>query len=421
MENKFFKRFLETGLFDIGDQDERLDHLEKSIADLQKDLSGSFSKLPQYTLVALDPNISDNEPVLLETEAIVTEHWKTLRIKHTEMPRQILRGVILNALYELGVSSPLAARIIYLTGSNFYPFAKLNREKEIVKSLLDELSELAEDHAIEEWSLIDEEPSLKLGALKITDLSFGEVTISKSKLKEAFTASMQNSSSGHNTQHGGTSSWGDHFASTASDGIAKAFQSALNNLNKSLSPEAIENPINKFFASFKKTLDQTLKASFSSMVAVERRSKLLWWKETLYSQSLKRSYRGLDEQHLPVIMSSDLYQQLPAITPVSVDFLLKDTLYLLLGKEEEQTKFSDYLESIKRAESKSSLKHYFENTNDSEGRISITDFIGLYVNGKVKAEEFQNKTGIAAKETTTLSTLSVAILHDLMVGHLTSK
>lgn len=76
MENRFFQKFLETGLFDIGDQDERLGHLEKSIEDLQKSLREDYSKLPRYTLVGLDPNISDKEPVLAETEAIVTEHWQ---------------------------------------------------------------------------------------------------------------------------------------------------------------------------------------------------------------------------------------------------------------------------------------------------------------------------------------------------------
>lgn len=420
-ENKFFKAFLETGLFDIGDQDERLEHLEKSINDLQKDLGKNLSKLPRYTLVALDPNISDKEPVLAETEAIVTEHWKTLRIKHSEMPRQILRGVILNAIYQLGVSNPLAARIIYLTGSNFYPYAKLGKEKDIVKSLFSELTELAEEQAIEEWSLIDEAPSLKLGALKINEFKFGAVSIKKDTLEEGLLESLQNTAQGHGPQHGGGSTWGQSFSEKASEAISTSFQTAINEFNKSLSPDSIEAPINKFFTSFKKTLDQTLKTSFASMVAVERRSELLWWKETLYSQSLKRSYRGIKEQQLPMIMSYDLYQQLPAITPVSVDYLLKDTLFLLLGKEGKEIKFSDYIDSIKSEESKVLLKPYFENSNDYEGRISITDFIGLFINGKVKVGEFQEKTGIAANETMTLSVLSVALLHDLMADYLISK
>ena len=154
------------------------------------------------------------------------------------------------------------------------------------------------------------------------------------------------------------------------------------------------------------------------MIAVERRSKLLWWKETLYSQSLKKSYRELDKNILPVVMSSDLYHQLPSITPVSVDFLLKDTLYLLLGKEEE-INFENYLKAIK--DDKSTLLEYLDNVNEYDGRISITDFIGLFINDKVAIKDFKNKTGIDLKEKTTFNTLSVSILHDLMAQYLIPK
>jgi hypothetical protein len=415
MENKFFQKFLETGLFDIGDQDERLEHLEKSITDLQNILEKDLSKLSKYTLVALDPNITEEEPVLKEVEATVTEYWKTLRIKHKKMPIQILRGVILNALYESGKNDVKIARIIYLTGSNYYPYAKLGRDKEIIENLLSELAELAEEDAIKEWSFIEEEPSLKLTTLKLKEFKFGSVNLDKTKLKADMLKAAQNAPDGHGTQHGGVSSWGTHFATTSSNGIASAFEIALNQFNESLSPDSIETPINKFFTAFKKSLDNNLKASFSSMVAVERRSKLLWWKETLYSQSLKKSYRELDKNLLPVIMSSDLYQQLPAIAPVSVDFLLKDTLYLLLDKEEEIS-FENYLKSI--IGDKSTLLSYLDSNNETEGRISLTDFIGLFINDKVAIKDFQNKTGISLTEKTTFNDLSVSILHDLMAQYL---
>jgi hypothetical protein len=420
MENTFFQKFLETGLFDIGDQDERLEHLEKSISDLQKILEKNLLKLPKYTLVALDSDISDKEPVLKEVEDVVTEYWKTLRIKHKEMPRQILRGVILNALHELGKRDAKIARIIYLTGSNYFPYAKLGKEKEIVESLLSELAELAEENAVKEWSFIEEEPSLKLSALKLKEFKFASVNLNETKLKAAMLKSVQNSPSNHGPQHGGASTWGEHFATTSTTGISTAFQTAMELFNESLSPDSIENPINKFFAVFKKSLDENLKASFSSMVAVERRSKLLWWKETLYSQSQKKSYRELDKKLLPVIMSTDLYNQLPEITPVSVDFLLKDTFYLLLEKEgEEYINFENYLKSIK--DDKPSLLAYLDNIKESEGRISLTDFIGLFINDKVTIKDFQNKTGLDLKGKITFSALAVSILHDLMAQYLISK
>lgn len=422
MEDNFLQQILKTGLFDIGDSDERLKWLQASIADLQKKFEGDYSLLPKHTLVALNPNISDTEPVMIETETIVTTHWKALRGKYPEMPRNILRGVILNALYNVGKGNAIAARIINMTALNFYPYAKLNKEKSLVDAMLFELSELAEKNAIDEWSFIEEEPSLKLTALKISDFKFGAVSIDPNNLQPSLrTAINNNPVNNHGSQNGGNTTWGDHFATTAANGIATAFNTALAQLNQSINPSSIETPINKFFTEFKKTLDANLKTSFSSMTAVERRSKLLWWKETVYSPSLKRSYRGLNENLLPIVMGVDLNSQIPEITPISVDYLLRDTIFLLIEKKNESIKFSDYLKAISVESSKSILKTFFTNLNEEKGTISITDFIALLLNDRLSINDFKSKTGIDDNETMTLSELSVAVLHDLLIQRLITE
>src|SRR3546814_14386135 len=135
---------------------------------------------------------------------------------------------------------------------------------------------------------------------------------------------------------------------------------AFSGLSSSLSPNSIEKPINKFFTDFKKSLDQVLKTSFYSIQAVERRSKLLWWKETLYSSSLKDSYRSVNEIVQPIIMADDLYQQLPDIDPVSVDYLLKDTLLLLNNKAKEKIQFSELLKELTKDENKDMIIRKFK-------------------------------------------------------------
>lgn len=421
MGDRFLLDFLKTGLFDIGDNDERLMWLQESISDLKKKFEEDNSLLYKHTLVALDPNIEDNEPVMIETEKIVTDHWKTLRGKYTEMPRNIIRGVILNALNSVGTADPYAARIIYLTALNFYPYAKLNAEKKLVDEMLNALGEIAERNAVEEWSLIEEEPSLKIGTLKIADFKFSSIELDRENLKNELRTAINNDSTGHGSQHGGSSNWGAHFASKSSEAIANAFKTALDQFNKSLSPTTIETPINKFFTEFKKALDANLKTSFSSLTAVERRSKLLWWKETLYSGSQKRSYRGLDRNLLPVLMSSDLNNQVPEITPISVDYLLRDTLFLLIDKQDVPIKFFDYLTHISRENLKPVLKSCFDNFTECEGRISVTDFMALLVNGRIEIKDFKAKTGIDETETTTLADLSVVVLHDLLTQRLIAE
>lgn len=423
MDDNFLQLTLKSGLFDIGDSDERLKWLQQSVVALGKYLKKNYSLLSKYSLVALDPNISDKEPLLNDVEEIVTKYWKALRGKYPDMPRNIHRGVILNALMQLGSEDPVAARIIYLTSTNFYPYAKLGKEKEVVHTLLTELGEIAEKHAVEEWSLIEEEPKLKLGTLKISDLKINGITIDKDEIKSGLTSGIKaQATSGHNIGHGlHQANFQAEYLEKTSEGLAKAFNSAFTDLNNSLSPTSIEEPINKFFTSFKKSLDENLKASFTSILAVERRSKLLWWKETLYSPTLKKGYREVAKNILPLIMGIDLNNQVAKTTPISVDYLLRDTLLILIEKKSEKFKFKDFFTSLSKDSTKSKITSLLPEINESDGRISITDFIVLFLNNRAKVKDFTERTGIKEGDEISIEDLSVAIFHDLLTKRLSSK
>lgn len=419
MENKYLQLILQAGLLDLGDSDERLENIEKSIADLEAKLKKQQSLLPAYTLVALDPNINPEEPVLTEVEAIIATHWKALRAKFSERPILIIRAVILHALYNVGIHDAKIARIIHLTATNFYPYAKLEREKSIVENILSELAELAEKNAMEEWSLVDEEPKIKIGTLKVDGLKSVNISVNGNSLKQKLVEAA-NRSSGYNPyQH--PDEWAESFSNHATNGISKAIETASNDVVKSLDLSLVETSINKFFAEFKKSLDQSLKDSFTSIQAVERRSKLLWWKETLYSSSLENSYRSVSEILQPVIMANDLYNQLPSITPVSVDYLLRDTLILINNKADEKITFSELLEQISKIDNTTVLKYYLEDIDLADKRISITDFLSLLINGKVQASSLKQYTGIDENEQVSLTDIAVMILHDLMAEYLVPK
>ena len=423
MDDSFLQSTLKSGLFDIGDSDERLKWLQQSVTALVKYLKKDYSLLSKFSLVALDPNISDEEPVLNYVEEIVTKYWKALRGKYPDMPRNIHRGVILNALMQLGAEDPIAARIIYLTSYNFYPYAKLRKEKDIIGTLLTDLAEIAEKHAIEEWSLLEEEPKLKLQALKMESLKSNDIKVDKAKIKAGLQSGLNaRASTGHYINHGlHEPNFQVEYLEETSKGLAEAFNSALAGLNSSLTSTAIEVPINKFFTSFKKSLDENLKASFASIVAVERRSKLLWWKETLYSPSLKKSYREISSNILPIIMGIDLNNQVTKITPISVDYLLKDTILILNEKKSEKLKFKDFLNTLSKYPSKSQLIDLLPELNVSDARIGLTDFIVLLLNDKAKPKEFSDRTGIKDEDEISTEDLSVAIFHDLLTKRLSAK
>lgn len=417
MGNNLLQLVLQAGLLDIGDSDERLENIEKSIADLEVKLKKEQTLLPTYTLVALDPNINSEVEVLSEVEAIIANHWKALRAKFSETPVPIIRAVILHALYNVGIGDPKIARIIYLTATNFYPYAKFGREKEVVEKIISDLGGLAEENASEEWSLETEEPKLKLPTLKISGTILNTASIDEKELEINLKTAASNTPEGYNPANHNPQ-WSQHFAENAASGISTAFNKAFSQITSTVSAESIEVPVNKFFTEFKKTLDQTLRSSFISNQAVVRRSNLLWWKETLYSSTLKDSYRSVNENVQPIIMAKDLYNQLPSIVPVSVDYLLRDTLLLLNHKADEKMNFSALLEEISKDLNKACLKEYFEDIEVVNKRITITDFIALLIHGKADASSLKQYTGIESNEQVSLTDIAVVILHDLMAKYL---
>jgi len=420
MKNSFLLKFLELGLFDIGDNDERLDHLKSAIENIKTDLTQNQVKFPQYILVALDKDISPDEPVLIEVETIVTQYWRALRSRYKDRPIVLLRGVILNALFELGNESPQFARIIYLVGSNFYPFASLGKEKDIVLEELQSFGEIAEEYAIKEWALVENITELKLRDLEIKKIEKDHSSIvpDYNKLKESLRKAANSSPNGHGPHHQNyLDSWSKHFSEEASKGLSQALSDSFHSILSSFPTMEIENSINVFFRDFNRSLQQVLNTSINSLIAVERRNKLLWWKETLYSKSQKKSYREIQKaEFLPTIIAYDLFEQLPNITPVSVDYLLRDVFFLLLAKKDKKIAFVEYFKVIQ--ERRDIFIQYFQDAPTSLGRVSITDFVGLLVFEKVKVENFKERTGIDLQSTIKPSDLSVVLLHDLLCKRL---
>jgi hypothetical protein len=120
-------------------------------------------------------------------------------------------------------------------------------------------------------------------------------------------------------------------------------------------------------------------------------------------------------------MANDLYQQLPEIVPVSVDYLLRDTLLLLNSKADAKMKIAELLNELSKDANKTILIKYFEEKDLVNKRMSFSDFIALLVYGKVKPSSLKQYTGIDSKEQASLTDIAVMILHDLMTEYLIQK
>jgi len=416
MDRTILQSLLDAQVFTLPDNDDRLKQLETSATQLAKKMHKSVSNISLYTLVALDPKISGTEPIITEVEGIIKENWSTLRSNRPETPVSIIRSVIFSALNDIGTEDTNCAQIIYLTAENYYPYAVLGNEKEIVEKVLLSIGVVAEQNATNKWALSDNPSSLKLGSLKVSNSQIKIPPINEDELTKGITAAIKSisPSTNYTAANGLHSTWGETFASELSKGITNSVNTSLDNIT--FDSTLFETSLNKFFTEFKKSLDSELKSSFTAMQAVELRSRLLWWKEALYSQHLKKSYRETEKELRPIVMAYDLFLQLPNITPVSVDYLLKDTLFQLNDKSDEPIRFSEILSAIENSPGKTSLDGCFngEEVDNKEIRMTITDFIYLLVKGEAKTRDLLKSTGIDPRKTVTHCDLSVMVIHDLL-------
>lgn len=422
--NPLFDRWHENDFFGIGDDDVRRDQLLKAVADLGKIFKKTPSQIRCYTLVALDAHIAEDNALLAATYELIKKHWPGAGGRFRgAMPRQTVRGVMLSALYERAAEDLTALKVLYYTASGFYPFTDFGAEKPIVDLLLEEFGSKLETQAIAEWSLEQASLTPKIEKFQLSS-SPVEVEIDKTQLglllKEAIHTLQVHNNSGYGiSQPQGEG--GKAFGSKAAEAIGDAIEDALRSSGKSISTGSMEAELNRFFGSVSKVIIDTLAQSQQALKAVERRSQLLWWKETLYSTTLRRSYRDIDAALLPAVMAVELAKLIPNTIPVSVDYLLTDTYRAVVSSKPVPQTLADLVAIFAADEHRTALRQALPlEMTACEERTTLTAFLTQVLHQRAISEQLQARTGLRPDHPAAPDQLAVILLHDLLTDRLLS-
>lgn len=420
--NEVFYDWQRAQLFEVGDDKDRGEWLLAAAKELAAILEKQPHEVRCYTLVALDADIGADNSRVAFTYELVKKHWINVEGKYQDAPTTILRGVILSALYELGSESHVLCRIIYYTASGYAQFVQFGREQPAVDRILREFGKDVEDEARENWALAEASTTPAFAPFKLKDFKLGSATVDgevlEANLKKAAGREPVN---GYYSYHQDNTHWPSNFGKVASAGIAQAIEAAFKGFGESLSTAALEVEINKYFKGVSDSLTKAFAASFRSLQAVEQRSKLLWWKETLYSITLGKGYQELDRAVLPVVMAMDLFELLPDVTPVSVDYLLKDTFRAIVGDEDKAQPLVELVAAFEEEEHRNVLFPHLKEMQDCGERTTLTAFVAQVVHEKRLAKKLTASTGLRATEQATGSELAVLILHDLVTERIVNQ
>ncbi len=426
MTDSILQSFLDNQ-FIRTDEPDHITNLEKASPEVQKLLMKKKPKIISYTLVALDPTISDDEPIIGEVESLIIKQWPTFRnsvAKTKDTPSAYIQAVILDGLNKLSKDENVAA-IIWLTGCNIVNHYKLAGQEKVLTHFLLQIGKKVEEVARNNWGILENlkiatiEP-IKLTLPKVSESKVGEAELQGHLLAAAVHSGWADHAGGGenpNTQATNNWQWPKFFAERTAKGLSKEINAALSTQNKSIT-SSIQEALALYLANLKPYLEQVSSSLFQSSQSLNKRIDLIWWKQALYSHALDSSYRSLTPLSLAVTMAVDLAATVPPIYPKSVDFLLKETLRDVLGEETDTAMaVADLLKQLHQLPDRE--KHLLEDLHsENEGRKSLGTCIADMMKGKMNAEQFFKRAGLETKAKISYAELTVWLFQDLQANTL---
>ncbi len=423
MNTSILQLFLEDNLLNIQIDDPTFVKLTKAAEALQKKELKKKSEIPRFLLIAIDPNVNVNEPVLSLIKEHITKKSQTILSKSKDTPITLLRAIALEALWNLCQTDLVSARIVWLLGSNVINQFEFGREeKVIVHQFLKGVGERVEQAAIEQWKLIPASQKPKIPAIfKPIDIN-SSVFETDLEIGENLNSTPYTRGNAHSTAQC-VETWKNLFG--------PAIETELKAIAIDLSKHQNKN-IHNAFERLNKTLQASLKSSqeylhgignsiLSTNESLSNRSTLLWWKEALYSSTQQTSYREINTVILPIVMAYDLYCQINIIYPVSIDFFLKETLLKLLPENEKKS-LNDLIVPLKEESHKPILQSIFPTNDLTEGRICLSTYIHHFIlNGSGTLDEFEGRVGINPTREISMTEFAVWIFHELQAFRLINQ
>lgn len=414
------------------DVTENIESLNKAVKEVEKYLTRKKIKsdIISYTLVALDPKVNDSEPVVQQVEAIIIKKWPTFKNSVTstnDISTTYVRAVILESLSKLSKDDATTAALVWMTARDVIRHYQLGSEENSIRALLQELADQAEENGQAAWGIGQKLQVSKFNGVEISISAFKAAEMDEESLKEQLLDAMvhsawsQQAGGGKNPQTAASNSWEwpKFAAENSATGITQVVNSALSRQAQSLSniSSSIKKNLDDYFAHLQPFFEDLNGSIVDSITANNKRSELLWWKQSLYSRSLNASYRSLNLLNTAVCIAYDLAEQVEPIYPESLDYLLRETLKDVHGEHAvEGRPLIDWLEdSLNLHENiQSALKAYA--LQEQQRKPLLNAWANVLYSGETT--NFFTEMGIDKKAELTASDLAVWLFHGLQAQKL---
>jgi hypothetical protein len=326
MSETVLLRFLGSGLINVGGDDTKLEKLRATAAAVSEILKKAPSKVPNYSLIAFDPDAPANDPVIVEVLANLKELWPTYVNTFASAPIAVLRAIILDALVEAAREDERVAVAVAANARNVLPFMETGNEYAIWVEVVNEIEAMVDSRAEQEWSTPSsiEFAQLHADAIAPIKIANSTVKVDRDTLKQQFLTAAQANGLYPQNNPGG---WATNFGNLFAESLANILDEI--SANAQVSAVDLASPMRQMTTNVSTYVTEAMKALSSATFGLQRRTNLIWWKQALYSPSKQRSYRAFPRTIASALMALDLYQQIPMFSPASVSAFLEEAVHSL--------------------------------------------------------------------------------------------
>ena len=409
------QELLNLGLVDIGSDDSRLAKLEATAELIVEHLLTNPALVIPATLVAIDRDIDEDDPLLTLVDERLTNEWKTIRNTHVNRPRELLRSIIIHALSLLGDRTPTMAALIWQTA--FSPIhhkqARFGKEGVLVGQLLQHFHDRVEDTA---------PARVRLSAPSPKEHPNNAPVRSHTQLKDEDLTADVGRSVGPHDQAGTTYNepnphwpnaghpWSHEFTPRMTAALVRAANLTMNH---------IVTAITKNLQSLEQRLTTHLE---SRQGATTLQLDVLWWFQAKYSPSLRHSYRDMPTAvAAAVAMAHDLATFVPAMSPTSVTYILGEAAAAVAHDfGHAKSSLATLLHDLRT--SHPPLRELIPNTTSPNGRVPLGALVAQTVTGNpAESAHVKHLTGIDPELQLSLHDFSMWLFRDIQARRLVEE
>jgi hypothetical protein len=223
---------------------------------------------------------------------------------------------------------------------NVLPFVEAGGEQPIWADVVTELERRVDKRAEVEWTT---PPSIVVPAMTFDAPEFEAPTVSvdRESLTKEFQAAAGPQADSVATNgnphwpHNAPAAWVAEFGTRMAAAVGHSIETATSESGQEQTQ--LSETLQALVTAVSRYLEEAVSNVTTATAGLERRTRLLWWKETMFSQASLVSYRDLPPAPAATLMAYDLHLAVPTFSPASVSAFLREAVLTLPAIDAEKT------------------------------------------------------------------------------------